>query len=225
LRAKLKPRALQFHVGFPESTVLNGTVHPYFRATTNTTFGNLVPDFGYVWTNSFFKVHGRVTRRGEEVTYQESAAYQRDNVTVAAKVGVSFSKLLLHHYSMVAAWATGNAELSFETGNGMGGYTPSYLECNAFLKRGNTDYGVKVAGEVEDISKAVVSGYCKQAISKTFWYKLSMDSKGRTNNYTYFNWGGAQIGLTTGTSVASGKDYAGYLDYPFNWGLSFKFNA
>ena len=111
------------------------------------------------------------------------------------------------------------------SGENTGSLKPSYLNFNLWFRRNAYDVGVQVANSGEGFSNRTLKGVYQYNLSKDFWFKASLDNKFNHDAYTYLNWNGVQLGFSVGLNVKNNEGFDGYLDYPFNWGLSLKFSA
>jgi hypothetical protein len=57
LRTKFKPKALQFQLDLPKYSLAGGSLNPYVRWDTSSSFTNNIPALGWVYIWNKFKFH------------------------------------------------------------------------------------------------------------------------------------------------------------------------
>lgn len=102
---------------------------------------------------------------------------------------------------------------------------PDYVNLNLFYSKGAHDFALQVANKHLKPKKTTLKLFYQSNISKQFWYKTGIDTHGNQENYVCFDWNGVKFGFSNQLSLKNSDDFTGYLDYPFNWGVSIGLQA
>jgi len=113
-----------------------------------------------------------------------------------------------------------------KTGSGFS--KPDFTTFNVAKAHGNMTFGGQVFLPDGDIRKKVLRCDVKTTFGKDLWFKTSVDTE-RNSRFAGF-WKmcpGATVGASFWTRAAKegSEAFQGYLNYPFNFGLNFKFDA